>query len=115
MLLLVLAGSWNGLTSLSGHCRSFVLRSGLLNGRCWGLDSSLNWVSIIEGVEGEEVHAHILLRLGHGLRAGQLLDVKIIIVEVRVHVVVLMEMLVLVLHSAVDYLPSGHVIVLRVH
>jgi len=72
-------------------------------------------MSIIEGVEGEEVHAQVLLRLGHGLRAGQLLDVKIIIVEVRVHVVVLMEMLVLMLHSAIDYLPSSHIIVLRVH
>lgn len=65
---------------------------------CWSLSITT------EGVIKREiqVHGHVL-RLSHGLRALQLLDVKIIIVEVRVHMVVLVEVLVLVLMTISNF------------
>jgi hypothetical protein len=114
LLLLVRTRGWDGLADLGVHhaiLGVFVLGSTLLNGRRGGLDAG----NVLEGREGE-VDIHGIGRLGHGLRAGQLLDVEVIgVVEVRVHVVVLDEVLVLLLISAVYNLASSDIIVLRVH
>lgn len=114
MLLLVRTGGWDSLTDLGIHhtvLGVFVLGSALLNGCCGSLDAG----HVLEGCEGE-VDIHGIRRLSHGLRAGQLLHVEIIgVVEVRVYMVVLDEVLMLLLISAVHNLANGHIIVLRVH